>query len=290
MSTVQETPEDKKKRARAIVRLLHRAYPDAHCALVHHSDWQLLISTILSAQSTDETVNRVTAELYRKYRGPEEIAAAPRSEIEKAIHATGFFRQKAKNIQAACAMIVHEFDGRVPDTLEDLTRMPGVARKTANVVLGTWFGRNEGVVVDTHVGRVSGRLGLWSSAADPKDAVKIERDLMAVVPRKEWTFFSHAVIWHGRRVCRARKPACADCILNKLCPAAFTFDGAKSASSAAAAAAEAEAPAVPAAASIAGRAGRAPRAAAGKSAARQPAVQARSKNPAAGRPRARRRP
>ncbi len=221
MSPIRETIADKKKRARRIVTHLHRMYPDADCALSHKKAWQLLISTILSAQSTDETVNRVTTALYKKYKKPADFLSVPEEELQQDIHATGFFRQKTKSIRGACRLLVEEFGGGVPDNMEDLVRLPGVARKTANVVLGTWFGKNEGVVVDTHVGRIAERLALTWNNKNSKDAVRIEKDLMEIVPQKDWTFFSHALIWHGRRVCDARKPDCEACKLSELCPAAF---------------------------------------------------------------------
>ena len=226
MSRVRETIADKKKRLRRIVALLRRMYPHADCALTHKKAWQLLISTILSAQSTDETVNRVTAALYKKYKKPSDFLSVPEEELQEDIHATGFFRQKTKSIRGTCRMLVDEFGGGVPDSMEDLVRLPGVARKTANVVLGTWFGKNEGVVVDTHVGRIAERLALTWNNKNSKDAVRIEKDLMEIVPRKEWTFFSHALIWHGRRVCDARKPDCESCKLSELCPAAFKANSA----------------------------------------------------------------
>jgi endonuclease-3 len=221
---VVESPEDRKKRARKIITALRRLYPDADCALTHADPLQLLIATILSAQSTDETVNKVTPVLYARFDSARAIADAPREEIERIIHSTGFFRQKAKSIRGACAKITDEFGGNVPDNMNDLLTLPGVARKTANVVLGTAFGKNEGVVVDTHVGRLATRLALTWSSKDSKDAGKIERDLMEIIPRKEWTFVGHALIWHGRRVCFARKPACDECTLAKHCPSAYTFD------------------------------------------------------------------
>jgi len=202
---------------------LHSLYPDADCALRHVDAFQLLVATILSAQSTDETVNKVTPVLFAKYPTPRAFADAPVEEIERIIHSTGFFRQKAKSIQGTARKIVDEFGGSVPQTLEELVTLPGVARKTANVVLGTAFGKNEGVVVDTHVGRLSMRLGFTWSGKDAKDAVKIERDLMELFPQESWTFLGHSLIWHGRRVCGARKPNCEGCTLNKLCPSAFTF-------------------------------------------------------------------
>ncbi len=221
---IDESLQVKKRRVGKILAGLHELYPDATCALTHSDPLQLLISTILSAQSTDETVNKVTPVLFAKYPTARAIADAPREHIEEIIHATGFFRQKAKNIQETCRRIEEEFGGKVPDTLEQLITLPGAARKTANVVLGTWFGKNEGVVVDTHVGRLTTRLGLTWTSKDTKDAVKIERDLMEILPREEWTFFSHALIWHGRRVCSARKPKCEACVLAKQCPSAGTFE------------------------------------------------------------------
>ncbi len=221
---LKELPAERKKRARKILAGLKKLYPEATCALVHRDPLQLLIATILSAQSTDVTVNKVTPVLFARFPMAKAIAGAPASEIEKIIHSTGFFRQKAKSIQGACRKIVEEFGGRVPDTMEQLVTLPGVARKTANVVLGTAFGKNEGVVVDTHVGRLAMRLALTTNGKDSKDAAKIERDLMELFPQTEWTFLGHALIWHGRRVCYARKPNCAACLLSKHCPSAFTFE------------------------------------------------------------------
>ena len=221
---IDEPTAEKKKRARRILAALRKLYPEADCALTRENPLQLLIATILSAQSTDETVNKVTPVLFKRYKSAKAMADAPQADIEKIIHSTGFFRQKAKSIQGACRMIAGQFGGKVPDTMEDLITLPGVARKTANVVLGTAFGKNEGVVVDTHIGRLSVRLGLTWSAKNGKDAVKIERDLMQVFPQKEWSFLGHALIWHGRRVCNARKPDCDNCTLAKHCPSAGTFD------------------------------------------------------------------
>lgn len=190
----------------------------------HKSAWQLLVATILSAQCTDVRVNIVTPVLFARYKNIQELAQADVAEIEEIIKSTGFYRNKAKNILGAAKMMVEKFGGRVPDTMEELLQLPGVARKTANVVLGTWFEKNEGVVVDTHVGRLAHRLKLtWRSAGD-KDAKKIETDLMEILPRDEWTFTSHALIWHGRQVCYARKPACERCVLSGVCPSAFTFE------------------------------------------------------------------
>ena len=218
-----ESAGERKIRARRIVSALRRLYPDADCALVHVDPLQLLVATILSAQSTDDTVNKVTPVLFSRYGTARAIAEAGREDIEGIIHSTGFFRQKAKSIQGACAKIVGQFGGRVPDNMGDLVTLPGVARKTANVVLGTAFEKNEGVVVDTPVGRLATRLGLTWSSKDSKDAVKIERDLMEILLRKDWTFVGHALIWHGRRVCSARKPACGECRLARYCPSAGTF-------------------------------------------------------------------
>ena len=214
----------KKRRTKKILEGLHKLYPDATCALEHVDAFQLLIATILSAQSTDVTVNKVTPSLFAKYPTPKALAAARPTEVEKIIHQTGFFRQKTKSIIGASKAITEQFGGNVPDTLESLTTLPGVARKTANVVLGTAFGKNEGVVVDTHVGRLATRLGLTWTSKNPKDAVRIEQDLMQIVPQSEWTFFGHALIWHGRKVCIARKPKCPECLLAKHCPSAGTFD------------------------------------------------------------------
>jgi endonuclease-3 len=218
--------DDKKVRARKIVAGLEKLYPDATCALQHESALQLLIATILSAQSTDETVNKVTPVLFSKYPTVEALAAADPIDVEKVIYTTGFFRQKTKSIIGAAKAIAARPGCSVPETMAELIELPGVARKTANVLLGTWFGKNVGVVVDTHVGRLAHRLGLTWSSKDEKDAVKIEQDLMEVLPQKQWTFTSHALIWHGRRVCAARKPKCGECKLSALCPSAFTFDGA----------------------------------------------------------------
>lgn len=229
MGRVTEVIADKKKRARKILNGLRKLYPEADCALTHGDPFQLLIATILSAQSTDDTVNKVTPVLFNKYPTPTALAGAKPKDIEKVIYPTGFFRQKTKSIQGACRAIVEEFDGNVPEEMDDLTTLPGVARKTANVVLGTAFGKNEGVVVDTHVGRLATRLALTWNSKDAKDAVKIERDLMQIIPRKDWTFLGHAFIWHGRRVCFARKPDCDGCTFSRHCPSAFTFPNGKAA-------------------------------------------------------------
>lgn len=201
------------KRVAAILAKLDEAYPAATCELVHEQPFQLLISTILSAQCTDERVNQVTKVLFPKYPAPEAFAYANPSELEQDIRPTGFFRNKTKSIMGASKKIVEEFGGKVPTTMEELLTLPGVARKTANVVLGTAFGIASGVVVDTHVTRLSNRLDL-SHNTDPK---KIEQDLMAIIPREKWILFSHQLIWHGRRVCQARKPKCVQCNLERLC-------------------------------------------------------------------------
>jgi endonuclease III len=218
-----ESPGDRQKRMTKILAGLKQLYPDADCALKHSSALELLVATILSAQSTDEMVNKVTPVLFAAYRTVHDLAGADTADVEAIVHSTGFFRQKTKSIINACGLIVERFGGQVPETMDELTQLPGVARKTANVLLGTWFHKNEGVVVDTHVGRLAHRLGLTWTSKDEKDAVRIEQDLMRVVPREEWTHLSHALIWHGRRVCSARKPNCTGCGINKLCPSAFTF-------------------------------------------------------------------
>jgi endonuclease-3 len=204
----------KRERIRPIIERLAAEHPDATIALRFRDDLQLLVSVMLSAQTTDVNVNRVTARLFDKYQRPEDYLAVPVEELENDIRATGFFRQKAKAIRGTMRMLIEEYDGRVPDRLEDLLRLPGVARKTANVVVAE-RGEAQGIVVDTHVRRLSQRLGLTRQ----DDPVKIERDLMRLVPREYWNVFPHLLIWHGRRVCIARKPLCEACVLNDLCPA-----------------------------------------------------------------------
>ncbi len=216
----KENETGRKKRAGLILKELRKLYPDADCALHYRSPFQLLIATILSAQSTDETINKITPVLFAKHGTPKALAAASREKIEELIHASGFFRQKAKSIQGAAQAILDDFGGKVPETIEDLITLPGVARKTANVVMGTAFGKNVGVVVDTHVGRLSTLLAMTWRSKDTKDAVKIERDLMEVIPQQHWTYLSHALIFHGRQVCSARKPDCENCSLANLCPSA----------------------------------------------------------------------
>jgi len=204
------------ERAREVVRRLRTAYPDAHCELEFRTPLELLVATILSAQCTDKRVNLVTRSLFRKYRTAADYARAGQEELEEAVRTTGFYRNKAKAIRAMAVDLVEKHGGEVPRTMEALTALAGVGRKTANVVLGNAFGIEEGVVVDTHVGRLARRLGLTRH----DDPVKVEQDLARVVPRTEWTLFSHWLIWHGRRRCSARKPDCAGCELRDLCPSA----------------------------------------------------------------------
>jgi len=201
------------KRVAAILAKLDEAYPAAGCELAHDNAFQLLISTILSAQCTDVRVHQVTQELYKKYTKPEDFAYASPTELEKEIRPTGFFRNKTKSIMGASKAIVEKFGGQVPRTMDEMLTLPGVARKTANVVLGTAYGIPSGIVVDTHVQRLANRLDLTRNE-DPK---KIEQDLMAVIPQDKWILFSHQLIWHGRRVCAARKPKCIECNLESLC-------------------------------------------------------------------------
>jgi endonuclease III len=203
----------KRARIRPIIDRLAAAYPDATIALKSSSDLELLVAVMLSAQTTDVNVNRVTEKLFAKYRRPEDYLAVPPEELERDIFATGFFRQKAKALRGTMAMLLQEFDGQVPRRLEDLVRLPGVARKTANVVAAE-LGEPQGIVVDTHVRRLSQRLGLTRE----EDPVKIERDLIKLVPREDWGRFPHLLIWHGRRICHARLPRCEECVINDLCP------------------------------------------------------------------------
>lgn len=198
-----------------ILKRLDRLYPDVTCALTHRNAWELLVATILSAQSTDVRVNMVTPELFKKYPTVQDFARLEPQQLEPDVRSTGFFRNKSKSVVGAARKIVNEFDGEVPETMDELLTLPGVARKTANVVLGTWFGKGEGVVVDTHVHRISRRLELTKNN-DPK---KIEEDLMRVIPRQKWILFSHQIIWHGRKLCFARSPKCAECPLENLCHA-----------------------------------------------------------------------
>jgi endonuclease-3 len=203
----------KKQRIREIIDRLAREHEDATIALTFRNPLELLVSVMLSAQTTDVNVNRVTATLFDKYRRPEDYLAVPEEELQRDVFATGFYRQKTKSIRGTMRMLLEEFDGEVPRTLEELVRLPGVARKTANVVAAE-LGRPQGIVVDTHVRRLSQRLGLTRQ----EDPVKIERDLIKLVPREDWGRFPHLLIWHGRRVCFARNPRCETCVLNDLCP------------------------------------------------------------------------
>jgi len=203
--------------AREIERRLTLAYPDAHCELDFATPLQLLTATILSAQCTDKRVNMVTPALFARFPDARALAAARQEDIEEIIRSTGFFRSKAKNILGMARALVAEHGGEVPRTMDALVRLPGVGRKTANVVLGNAFGINEGVVVDTHVGRLANRFGLTRDT----DPVKVEQALVTLFPRESWTMLSHLMIWHGRRVCDARKPKCGDCTLRDLCPSAF---------------------------------------------------------------------
>jgi endonuclease-3 len=210
----RESKPSRAVRAKKIIARLKQAYPTAHCELNHANPLQLLVATILSAQCTDKRVNLVTPGLFKKYSSAADYADAPQAELEEAIRTTGFFRNKAKSIKTACKNILEKHGGQVPRTMEELLQLGGVGRKTANVVLGNAFGINCGVVVDTHVGRLSQRLGLTRH----KDPARIEPDLMDLVPRDEWTLFSHLLIWHGRRRCYARNPDCSTCEVLSLCP------------------------------------------------------------------------
>jgi len=205
-----------KERAPGIVKALRGEYPGAKTALRHKSPFELLVSTILSAQCTDKRVNKITPGLFRKYKNPGGFARLKQGVLEKEIRSTGFYRNKAKNIIAASKKIVEEFGGKVPDTMSALTSLPGVARKTANIVLSSSFRKAEGIAVDTHVKRLSERIGLSAE----KDPVKIEKDLMAIVSRREWLDFNYLLVSHGRKVCGARKPLCGECVVSKFCPSA----------------------------------------------------------------------
>lgn len=208
---------ERQARARKIIARLKREYPDATCALHHSSALELAVATILSAQCTDARVNMVTPHLFAKYRTAADYAAADPRVLEKEIQSTGFFRNKTKSIIGMAQALVERHGGEVPQTMEELTALPGIGRKTANVILGTWFGKNEGVVVDTHVQRLTRLLGL-TRADDP---VKIEQELMQIVSRQDWTWFSHTLIQHGRTVCIARRPKCGECVLNRVCPSSL---------------------------------------------------------------------
>ena len=215
----RETTEAKAARVKKIIAGLRKAYPDAHCELDHTNPLELLIATILSAQCTDKRVNLVTSGLFKKYRTAADYANVNPAELEQDIKTTGFYRNKARNIQAACRKLVERHGGNVPRSMDELTNLDGVGRKTANVVLGNAFAIDEGIVVDTHVARLAQRLGL-SRETDPET---IEQDVMKLVPRNQWTLFSHWLIWHGRRRCAARNPDCPNCEVKKLCPSAGKF-------------------------------------------------------------------
>ena len=205
---------DQKERTRKIITRLKKEYPDAHCALIHSNAFELLVATILSAQCTDVRVNIVTETLFRKYRQPQDYLNVLPEELEQDIRPTGFYRNKAKSIRGACEKIIANFGGEIPQTMEQILTLNGVARKTANVVLGNAFGIASGIVVDTHVLRLSHRLGLTENFVPEK----IEQDLQKLVPQKDWIMFPHWLIWHGRKICQARKPKCGECVLENICP------------------------------------------------------------------------
>ena len=215
----RESKQAAKKRTSQIVQILRKRYPGARTALNYTDPLELLVATILSAQCTDKQVNIVTKDLFARYRTAADYARAPQAALEKEIKSTGFYRNKARSIRGACAMIAEEFGGKVPESMEDLLTLPGVARKTANVVLGSAFGRNDGIVVDTHVMRLAQRLKLTPYKNNQGD--RIEKDLMELVERKDWTLLAHLLILHGRQACTARKPDCPACQISKLCPSAF---------------------------------------------------------------------
>ncbi len=206
--------EERAQRVRAILPILKKTYPAAKCSLDHASPLELLVATILSAQCTDDRVNIVTKALFKKYKSAKAFAAAPIEDLEKEIQSTGFYRNKARSIKGMAQALIDKHGGEVPETMEELVDLAGVGRKTANVVLGNAFGKNEGVVVDTHVGRLSQRLGLTRH----EDPVKIEQDLIAIIPRQEWTIWPHLMIYHGRAICQARQPKCESCVLLEWCP------------------------------------------------------------------------
>lgn len=208
---------DRHLQVREVIKRLKMAYPDAHCALDHNNAFELLIATILSAQCTDAQVNVVTVNLFRKYRHPADFLKVSQQELEKDIYSTGFFRNKAKNIKAACARIIGEFGGEVPRTMDELLTLSGVARKTANVVMGNAFGKASGVVVDTHVSRISQLLHITEN----RTPEKIEADLIEVIPKRHWVMFPHWMIFHGRKICIARRPKCNECVLENICPSSL---------------------------------------------------------------------
>lgn len=215
--SARESRAARRERVAEILRRLHEEYPDARCSLDHRNPYELLTATILSAQCTDERVNMVTPALFERYPEPADLAGARQEELEEMIRSTGFFRNKAKSLLGMAGAVVDRHGGCVPDTMDELVKLPGVGRKTANVVLGNAFGRNEGVVVDTHVTRLSNRLGLTKNT----DAVKIEDDLVRIVPREEWTDLPHLFIYHGRAVCKAPRPLCENCVLSDICPSSL---------------------------------------------------------------------
>jgi endonuclease III len=217
----RESMEELKVRVREVIRRLKRAYPDAKCSLNYSNPFELLVATILSAQSTDDRVNIVTADLFRKYRKPEDYLKVSPHELEKDIHSTGFFRNKTKSIQGTARMLTEQYGGVVPQTMEELLELPGVARKTANVVLGNAFDIKAGVVVDTHVTRLSHRLDFTQQ----KTAEKIEQELIPIVPKRDWVIFPHLMIAHGRKICKARTPLCAECPVERQCPSSFLKTG-----------------------------------------------------------------
>ena len=214
---IKESFESKKKRTRKIIALLKKEYPDAKCSLNFRKPLELMVATILSAQCTDVRVNIVTKTLFKKYRRPQDYYKVPPKELEEDIRSTGFFRNKAKAIQWACKVIAEKYTGKVPKTMEELTSLNGIGRKTANVILGNAYGIASGIAVDTHVTRLSHRLGL-SYAKTPE---KIELELMKLVPQSDWILFPHLLIWHGRKICQARSPKCEKCVLNKICPSSL---------------------------------------------------------------------
>jgi endonuclease III len=217
----RESLDELKARTREVIRRLKRAYPGAKCSLNHSNPFELLVATILSAQCTDERVNIVTADLFRKYRKPEDYLKVPARELEKDIQSTGFFRNKTKSIQGTAKMLTEQYHSEVPQTMDELLELPGVARKTANVVLGNAFDIHAGVVVDTHVTRLSHRLAFTQQ----KTAEKIEQELIPIVPKKDWVIFPHLMIYHGRKICKARNPLCAECTIEKLCPSSYLKTG-----------------------------------------------------------------
>jgi len=213
--------KDLKTHTQKVLEILKKTYPKAKIALDFGDNFQLLVAVILSAQCTDVRVNKITPELFKKYPNIKSFSEARISELEQKIYSTGFYKNKAKNIKGAAQKILQDFNGKVPDNMEDLLKLPGVARKTANVILNVAYGKNEGIVVDTHVARISGLLGLCSMKdSKAKNAVKIEKDLMGLIPRKDWGKFSFMIVEHGRKICIARKPKCGECTLNKICPSA----------------------------------------------------------------------